>query len=196
MAYREFRSRAGTAGGLLWRVRKGLGRRLLVNHACGEVILARCILFNNFYKDISICNKDCDIGFYTLSRHMCETWSSHAYEIHLELSFKFKCDMDLWWEAPITYLIHLSLLKTTSWIFRGNNFLIKIIGVHLQYYWKQTFMLFFCQKYRSHAHGSLVRGSYYLPPYILLSKISFFDYRWSPFIHEKCIGVCRWYCRI
>jgi hypothetical protein len=44
-----------------------------VNHACGEVILARCVLFCYFYKDISLCNKDCNIGFYTLSHRMCET---------------------------------------------------------------------------------------------------------------------------
>jgi hypothetical protein len=51
-----------------------------------KLILSILFYLVTLCKDILLCNKDCDIGFYTLSYHMCETSSLHTYEVNLDLS--------------------------------------------------------------------------------------------------------------
>lgn len=51
--------------------------------------LARSLSFSFFYLFISIKTlyfKVCDIGFYTLTHHICEIWSWHIYKMYLGLS--------------------------------------------------------------------------------------------------------------
>jgi hypothetical protein len=66
----------GPKGGLLWRVRRGLG---VVSKSAwwhwGNNISS--VYLSSICKTFSLCSKDCDICLYTLSHCMC--WSSLAY---------------------------------------------------------------------------------------------------------------------
>ena len=50
------------------------------------VVVIWCIFIWLFYTEISLCNKDYNFDFCTLSHHMCETRSSYICEMHLDLS--------------------------------------------------------------------------------------------------------------